>query len=83
MVYGNTGKADLLNYAKKLADHQSKKKSYLATTLLWLNWRKPSDEPSEFSTCTPMTSEFTMLLYGVVENVHATASCPALKDKKS
>ena len=44
--------------------------------------RKPSDKPSEFSTCTPVTSE-CKLPYGVVGNIHDTVSSPAVRENTS
>ena len=53
LVYGNTGKKDLLKHATKSTEHLSSKKNYLSITLLPLHWRKPTiDSSSEISTCT-------------------------------
>ena len=83
LVYGNTGKNDLLKHATKSTEHLSNKKNYLSTTLLLLHWRKPtSDSCNEISTCPPLARECTMP-YGVVENVHTTATCPSLKGKRT
>ena len=80
LVYGNTGKRDLLKHATKSTEHLSSKKNYLSTTFLPLDWGKPTiDLSSEISTCTPLAHECTMS-YGVVENVHTTAACPSLKE---
>ena len=80
LVYGNTGKKDLLKHAMKSTEHLSRKKNHLSITLLPLHWRKPTiDSSSEISTCTPLARECTML-YGVAENVHPTAACPSLKE---
>ena len=65
LVYGTTGKKDLLKYATKSTEHLSSKKNYLPTTLLPLHWKKPkSNSSSEISTCTPLVRECTMP-YGV------------------
>ena len=83
LIYGNTGKKDLLKHATKSTEHLSSKKNYLSITLLPLHWRKPTiDSSSEISTCTPLARECTMP-YGVAENVHTTAACPSLKENTS
>ena len=82
LVYGNTGKKDLLKHATKSTENLSSKNNYLSVTLLPLHWRKPAiNSSSEISTCTPLTREFTMP-YGVAENVHTTAA-PSLKENTS
>ena len=83
LVYGNTGKKDLLKHATKSTEHLSNKKNYLSTTILPLHWRKPTrDSSNEISTCPPLARECTMP-YGVAENVHTTATCPSLKQNTS
>ena len=83
LVYGNTGKKDLLKHAMKSTEHLSRKKNHLSITLLPLHWRKPTiDSSSEISTCTPLARECTMP-YGVTENVHITDACPSLKENTS
>ena len=83
LVYGNTGKNDLLKHATKSTEHLFNNKKYLSTTLLPLHWRKPtSDSCNEISTCPPLARECTMP-YGVAENVHTTATCPSLKENTS
>ena len=83
LVYGDTGKNDLLKHATKSTEHLSNKKNYLLTTLLPLHWRKPtSNSCNEISTCPPLGCKCTMP-YGVGENVHTTATCPSLKENTS
>ena len=83
LIYGNTGKKDLLKHATKSTEHLSSKKNYLSITLLPLHWRKPTiDSSSEISTCTPLARECTMP-YTVAENAHTTATCPSLKESTS
>ena len=73
LVYGNTGKKDVLKHVTKSTEHLSSKKNYLSVTLLPLYWTKPTiNSSSEISTCTPLTRECTMP-YGVAENVHTIA----------
>ena len=79
LVYGNTGKKDLLKHATKSTENLSSKKNYLSTTPLSVHWRKPFDLSSEISTCTPLACYCTMP-YGVAENVHTTAAYPSLKE---
>ena len=80
LLYGNTGKKDLLKHATKSTEHLSSKESYLSTMVLSLHWRKPTiDSSSEISTGTPLARECTVP-YGVAENVHPTAACPSLKE---
>ena len=83
LVYGNTGKKDLLQHATKSTEHLPSKKTYLSTTLLTLHWGKPtSDLSSERSTCTPLAPECTML-YVVAENIHTTVTRHLLKKNTS
>ena len=80
LVYGNTGKKDLLKHATKSTENLSCKKNYLSVTLLPIHWRKPTiNSSSEISTFTSLTRECTMP-YGVAENVHTTAAWPSLKE---
>ena len=58
LVYGNTGKKDLLNHARKSTEHLSSKKNYLSTILLPLYQRKPKSNTScENSTCASLARE--------------------------
>ena len=83
LVYGNTGKNDLLKHAAKSTEHLFNKKNYLSTALLPLHWRKPtSDSCNEISTFPPLARECAMP-YGAAENVHTTATCPSLKENTS
>ena len=83
LLYGNAGKKGLLKHDVKSTEHLSNKKNYWSTTLLPLHCRKPaSNSSSEFSICARLACECAML-YGVIENVHTTGTCPSLKENNS
>ena len=83
LVYGSTGKNDLLKHVTKSTEYLSNKKNHLSTTPLMLHWRKPtSDSCNKISTCPPLARECTMP-YGVAENVHTTTTWPSLKENTS
>ena len=83
LVYGNTGKKDLLKDATKLTEDLSSKMDYLFTTLLPLHWRKPtSGSSSDISACTPLARKCAMPC-GVAENANTTVTRSSLKESIS
>ena len=77
--YGSSGKKDILAHARKSPNHLRNKKDYHQSTRLTLSWSQPSST-TELHKWTLKSSECN-LPYGIVENVHTTSKCPAMRNK--
>ena len=77
--YGSSGKKNILAHARKSPNHLRNKKDFHQSTHLPLSWSQ-SSSTTELHKCTPKSSECN-LHYGIVENIHASSKCPAMRNK--